>query len=377
MRLNRAEYVAVQEPPERVLLLAMMPIGDTLFATPTIRAIRDCYPKAWIIALVHSTTAELARCVPGIDEVLVLPTGPDWQGSRRLLRFLRELHTMRFDASVDFTSPTYGWISVAAGISRQGYMKFDRLWWCLPGNHTRWRSQHATHHYYECARELALPPWGEVHHALRLRLPREERDWARSYLAEHGVQAGGPPIIAIHPGGAGLNGIKRWPAERFAEVSDTLSERWNARILLLGGPDETDLARAVAVKMRSTPLTVAGEPSLLASFALIEACDLYIGNDSGLLHAAAALGTPYVGIYGPTSPANFHPVPTWKDQGLIVLPPISCSEPYHFVGGDLLWKRPCCQGVCKALATISVEHVLSKAEKLLACRRTGAAVSWR
>lgn len=370
MHPNRAERLAREKPPAHVLLLAMMPIGDSLFATPTVEAIRDCYPQARITALVHSTTAKLMRNVPGVDEVLILPTGPDWQGVRALLRFLRNLRAQRFDSAVDFTSPAYKWINFAAGIPRQGYMKFDPLWWCLPGDHRRWRAEHATQHYYDCARELALPPWDEVHHTLRVRLPREARVCARKYLLQQGVQPGGPPIVALHPGGAGLNGVKRWPAERFAETADILSERWGAHILLLGGPDETDLTHTVAARMRTTPRIVAGELPLLSSFALIEACDLYIGNDSGLLHAAAALGTPYVGIYGPTNPANFHPIPSWKGQGLVVLPPISCFEPYHFVGGDLVWKRPCCQGVCKALALIPVEHVLAEADELLERRRT-------
>jgi ADP-heptose:LPS heptosyltransferase len=352
-----------------VLLLAMMPIGDTLFATPTVEAIRDCYPAARITALVHSPTAKLMRNVPGVDEVLILPTGVDWQGSGALLRTLRELRAKRFDSSLDFTSPAYKWINIAAGIPRQGYMKFDRLWWCVPSDHSRWRAEHAARHYYDCARELALPPWDEVHHALRVRLPREARAQARKYLFQHGARPGGQPIVAIHPGGAGLDGVKRWPAERFAEVADSLSERWCAHILLLGGPDEADLTRIVAARMRTEPLIVAGDLSLLASFALIEVCDLYIGNDSGLLHAAAALGTPYVGIYGPTNPINFHPIPSWKGQGLVVLPPISCFQPYHFVGGDLIWKRPCCQGVCKALALIPPEHVIAEADELLERRR--------
>lgn len=373
MRLSHTEEVAKEKPPTRVLLLLMMPIGDTLFATPTIDAIHARYPGAQVTALVHSATASLASHIPGVDEVLVLPTGPDWRGPRALLRLLWQLRSRRFDAAVDFTSPAYKWINVVAGIPCRGYMKFDRLWWCLPRKHNRWRSRHATRHYYECAQELALPPWDEAQHAMRIHLPRHARVRAQRFLLQHGAHPDGSLIVAIHPGGAGLSGIKRWPAERFSQVADALAERWGARILLLGGKDEAELARAVAARMAHAALTTAGGFSLLATFALIEACDLYIGNDSGLLHAAAALGIPYVGIYGPTSVANFHPVPTHKGQGRIVLPPVSCAEPYYFVGGDPIWKHPCCQDVCKALALIPVEHVLSAADELLERHLTAAA----
>lgn len=373
MRLSHTEEVAKEKPPARVLLLIMMPIGDTLFATPTIEAIHARYPGAQVTALVHSATANLAHHIPGVDEVLILPTGPDWRGPRALLRLLWKLRSRRFDAAVDFTSPAYKWINFVAGVPCRGYMKFDRLWWCLPREHSRWRTQHATRHYYDCAQELALPPWDEVHHTMRIHLPHHVRAQARRYLLQHGAHPAGAPIVGIHPGGAGLSGIKRWPAERFARVADALAERWGARILLLGGKDEADLGRFVAAQMTHAAVDATGRFALLATFALIEACDLYIGNDSGLLHAAAALGTPYVGIYGPTSAANFHPVPTQEGQGRIALPPIPCAEPYHFVGGDPIWKHPRCQGVCQALTLIPIERVLSEASELLEGRLTAIA----
>lgn len=365
MSLRGSKTIRRIRPPSRILLLAMMPIGDTLFATPAIEAIRDRYPKARITALVHSTTARLMRCVPGVHEVVVLPTGPDWNGPSQLWRTLRYLRAHDFDASVDFTSPAYKWINYILGIPVRAYMKFDRLWWCLPQEHRSWHTRHATRLYFDCARELALPPWGEVEHALRLRLPAIEAEAAREVLAEHGIVPSCDIVVGIHPGGAGLNGVKRWPVERFAHVADELVDRFGARILLFGGPDETELARTIEGRMRHPAVNLAGDMPLLTSFAIIATCDLYVGNDSGLLHAAAALGTPYVGVYGPTSPANFQPVPARKGQGLIVLPPIPCYEPHYFVGGDVVWSKPCCEGVCKALALIPAERVVAEAEELL------------
>lgn len=372
MSLRGSRTVQRLRPPSRILLLAMMPIGDSLFTTPTIEAIRDRYPKARITALVHSNTARLMRCVPGVHEVVVLPTGPDWRGPSQLWRTLRYLRAHDFDASVDFTSPAYKWINHVCGIPQRAYMKFDRLWWCLPQEHRRWRTQHATRLYFDCSRELALPPWGEMEHTLRLRLPAMEHAAARDTLAQHDIDLHRDTVVGIHPGGTGLNGVKRWPAERFARLGDELAERFDARIVLLGGRDEKELAQSVAARMHHSAVNLAGNVPLLTSFAVIAACDLYVGNDSGLLHAAAALGTPYIGVYGPTSPENFEPVSTRKGQGLIVLPPISCYQPHYFVGGDVVWSKPCCEGVCKALALIPVESVVAEAEELLERRRTRA-----
>jgi lipopolysaccharide heptosyltransferase II len=355
-------------PPSSILLLALLPIGDTLLIEPTVRVIRARYPGARIVALGRSAAAPLLGCLPSIDEVLVLPLGPDWSGVGPLVRTVREIRARRFDVAIDFTSPAYKWISFLGGTPRRTYMKFDRLWWLLPRAHRRWRATHATEHYYACARELDLPPWDVVDHAPRLALPDAARVAATAWL-ERSRRRDGAPLVGLHPGGAGLRGLKRWPPTCFAELATQLRREWGAECLLLGGPNEAELAADVAAAMPDPPLSAVGRVSLLTSSGLIAACDLLIGNDSALLHAAAALGTPYVGIFGPTSPASFRPVPARPAQGLVVQPWPRCPEPRSFVGSDLVWSRPRCRGCCAALATLPVSKVLSAAEGLLAARR--------
>ena len=98
---------------------------------------------------------------------------------------------------------------------------------------------------------------------------------------------------------------------------------------------------------------------------MIEACDLFIGNDSGPLHAAAAVGAPYIGVFGPTSAANFQPIALYPRQGRVVQPAVPCRALLYFVGGEPVWRGPCCRGVCAALATLDVEPVFNEATALL------------
>ena len=358
-------------PIGRILLLALLPIGDTLLTTPTIRALRERYPRARLGALAHASAAPVLHCVPELDEVVVLPIGRDWAGFGPLMRTLRSLRAKRFDVAINFTTPAYKWVSVVCGVPLRTYMKFEPLWWLVPRDRTHWRSTHATRQYYNCARELGLSPWETVSHRPYLVLPDAERGAAQLFLRRHGLApkpgpARAGPLIALHAGAAGVSGLKRWPPDRFAELAKRLRRAWGARILLLGGREETALARAIAADMHDDqPIIAAGAVSLLTSFALIESCDLFIGNDSSLLHAAAALGTPYVGIVGPTSPANFHPVGRHPRQGTLVQPSPPCRQPQYFVGGDLLWRRPCCQGTCRALAALHADAVLAAATVLL------------
>jgi lipopolysaccharide heptosyltransferase II len=338
----------------------MLPIGDTLFVEPTVRALRARYPEAQLVALTGGSAAPVWRCMPAMDEVMVLPLGADWVSPGKLLRTLMEVHARRFEVAVDFTSPAYKWISFLGGIPRRTYMKFDRFWWLLPRRHDRWRATHATQHYYDCALELDLPPWDSVDHVPRLELPAHAYSAAAAFLRWRGVDRA-RPVIGIHPGGAGLSGLKRWPAAAFALTADCLHDQTGAQIMLLGGPDERDLANQVFDQMRSSAIDAVGRVPLLASFALVSACDLFVGNDSSLLHAAAALGTPYVGVLGPTAPDSFHPVPRRPDLGRLVEPEPSCPEARAFVGSSLIWDYPRCADTCAALATLQPDRVIAAA----------------
>ncbi|HEY8287338.1 MAG TPA: glycosyltransferase family 9 protein [Chloroflexota bacterium] len=356
------------DAPSRILLYGFLPIGDALFTLPTIQALRDRYRGAEIVALTHGASAAIFRCVPAIDDVQELPPPAAWRRAGPPVDELRRLRDHRFDVAVDFTSPAYKWISLVCGIPRRLYMKFDPLWWLLPGRHRRWRATHAAAHYYGCARELDLPPWTEVSHSPRLRLPASAHQHARSWLRRGALGHTGP-LVALHPGGAWLGGRKRWPAERFAALAEDLERRWDARLLFVGDHQDRGLAARIGAGLRRPPLMAAGDVSLPTSLALIAASDLFIGNDSGPLHAAAALGRPYVAIFGPTVAANFRPLDHAPDQGILVRPAHPCGAPRYFVGSRPVWWRgDCCAHVCAALAAIDVATVTGAADRLLARR---------
>lgn len=393
MRKNTSPWSGPAHAP-RILLLALLPIGDTLFVTPTLRAVRARYPDARLVALAYAATAPLLRTLPELDAVLIWPAWRRGMGLLALARLVARLRRARFDVCVDFTSPFFKWIPLLAGIRRRTYMKFDRLWWLIPGAHRRWRATHAVRHYYDCARELDLAPWDAVDHTPVLPLPAEACQEADAYLRAHDLSPASPaslgvtrsatgrsrfalderrgPLVALHPGGAGMAGHKRWPAERFAALGDALAERWGARVLVLGGADELNLAHAVVQAMRAPAVVANGELSLLASFALIARCDLFVGNDSSPLHAAAALGTPYVGIFGPTCLANFQPLPCSPRQGRLVAAWPPSATLTYFVGGRPIWELVGATGATTGLGSIMGVEVLAQAEGALGNGQRGA-----
>jgi ADP-heptose:LPS heptosyltransferase len=124
-----------------------------------------------------------------------------------------------------------------------------------------------------------------------------QREWANEFL-----QSGrSKRLIAVHPGSSAEHSmiLKRWAPERFALLADRICERLNAEALLLGGTEEESLKQAVAQRMakacRSVPAT-----SLRNTAALLDACELCLCNDSGIMHVASCIGVPTIAIFGPT-----------------------------------------------------------------------------
>lgn len=346
-------------PPRRVssiLLILMLPIGDTLFATPTIRALRRRFPQARIVALVFPTNAGVLYANEDVDEIVLHPTGQTFT-VRAYLRFLRAMWRHRFTLAVEFR-PYVWWLSTVCGVWRRLSLDIPVYQWALPVGKRPWKYRHAITSYATVVRLLGLHI---DRSCLIVRTTAADRASAAQLLAEHGI-AHDDRVIALHPGGEGFRGMKRWEAARFAALGDRLAERYGARIVVIGGRDELPLACAVVAAMREPAIVLNGRVSLGQTIALLERCYLFVGNDSAPLHMAGSLGVATVGIFGPTSLVNYGPVGPYVEvarSGLV------CSPCFFFVGSHPLWAGSRCR-VPTCLHTLSIDTVLAAAEQALA-----------
>lgn len=345
----------------RILLLVLLPIGDTLFTTPAIRALRNQYPHARITALVYPTNKGILKNNPDIDEFLIWPTREAWPGMRRVAGLFRRLRGARFDLAVEFSNYIV-WLTKLCGIPRRSEMELPKGWWALPWAGREWRNRHAVEHYADVVRRLNVPV-----EDMRLRIfPTEkEKRKAEEWLGRHSVQPG-EVLVGIHPGGEGLWGRKRWGIDGFARVADGLSERVGARILVMGGRDDAPLAADLMGRTRSRVINATGQTTLGETAALAAHCDLFIGNDSSPLHIAAASGTKVVGIYGLTDPRSYRP---WvlggeESEYAVVRSSLPCACRFPLVGGITLMEWARCLA-CPALKTITPDDVLKASLALL------------
>src|SRR5436190_8506549 len=299
-----------------ILLVRLRLIGDVVFTTPAIRAIRRHYPDARITYIVEEEAAAVVRDNPHLDDVIVARS-PHAPGRLRAdIALVRRLRRDRYDLAIDFHGgPRSSLLTWASGApTRIGYHVAGRSWMyttVVPRPRTL-RPRHSVESQWDVLVPLGIAPPNPETDAAEM---PDDPDACAS-VASRLVQAGvgdSNPIIVIHVSAG--NPSRRWPAASFVDVICRLaSADASRRIILTSGPSTAGAATAVAedARARLNPhlrdaVVRCGEFDLAELRALIARASLYIGGDSGPLHVAGTTGVPVVGLYGPTLPVRSQP----------------------------------------------------------------------
>jgi heptosyltransferase-2 len=202
----------------------------------------------------------------------------------------------------------------------------------------------------------------------RLEVPTSASDTA---FAEQMLPVDGRgPLVAIHPGSGGWSLARRWQADGFAAVADALAERYDARIVLVGASG--DGVGEVASQLKAQALNLEGRTTVGQLAAVLRRCDLFIGADSGVMHIAAAAGTPTVAIFGPTNPAAWGPWLLPERRRIVRSAPL-CS-PCAYTDAGLGEPQGCPERT--SMRTVTAQQVLDAAEGLLSGRKLDD-IDWR
>lgn len=355
----------------RILLLRLRLIGDVVFTTPAIRAIRRALPDATLTYLVERAAAPVVANNPHLDEVLVVDHARGLGRLRDDLRLAARLRRARYDVAVDFHGgPRTSWLARASGAPKRiGYDIPGRAWLYtdVVGRPRELRARHSVENQWDLLaavhRPLAAPP-DPSRDPVQMEEDAAAAARVTARLAEAGVSAGAP-LVVVHVSAG--NPFRRWPTEAFVDTVVALSSSdENRRIILTSGPSEPGAATRVGalasarLGASSRALVALPEPDLAELRALVARAALFVGGDSGPLHVAATTATPIVGVFGPTLAARSAP---WRDPRLVTL----SIEP------DALPCRPCDQRHCapgdfRCLARLDAARVIEAAERALACR---------
>jgi len=353
--LFRSHDITPPKSAFSVLVMRLDTIGDVLLTEPAIAHLRTRFPAARLHVVCGSAGEALLAGHPAIDRLIVFdaPWHAAWRGesvrwaerSRELLRVLRELRRQRyafaFEMRGDIRDILFARLCGARTLVGNGWRG---------GGYLLHHDVPAPADEHRVAFALRIASWPHPPpeaRSPRLQLTGDQRTAAARALAP----LDGRPCVAFHLG-AGFPS-KCLPAATFAAVANRLRERGLSTVVV-GGPGEDALAREFEDVVAERPLVLVGKLGILETAAVLERCDLFIGNDSGPMHLAAAVGTPVVCFFGPSEPKKYHPH----------------GAPYRLLELDLPC-RPCdhvhcVQGENICLTGIRADDIVAAAEELLA-----------
>ena len=330
---------------EKILLIRLSSLGDIVLTTPAIRAVRAHFPDADIAMLVAKQSAEILRENPHLNEIITFDRLAKDKDTGEMLRSIRLLRERKFTLAIDlqrkFRTEMLMYFSGAA--KRIGKGRFCTVRVPERGN------KHATAHYFDLLHAAGIPAEDQN---LELFLSESERLDAAQRFDTAGVNAG-ELKVGFFPG-AGWK-LREWMPERFAAIGDKLVAHFNAKVLIFGGPKEVELVQAVANLMNAHAIPFAGNLQVRQLAACLEKCDLFLTNDTGPMHIAAAVGTPTVSLFGPGNHIRFQPL---GELHQTIRHAVPCSPCKQFT--DKCKDNICMKGIGVDEVWQSVSHALTK-----------------
>jgi ADP-heptose:LPS heptosyltransferase len=279
-----------------ILFITATRIGDAVLSSGLIRRLVDEIPDARFTIVAGPDAAPLFAHVPGLDRVIVMEKA---KGGRHWFELWRKVRHTQWGLVVDLRG---------SGISRFLTTKRRAI---------HKKSAEPAHKVLEAARVLRIEDEPAAPHIFT------DPD-AEAYADE--LTKGAGPILALAPSANWIG--KTWPVERFAQVAmrllrDPHSPMVGGRLMVLGGPGDDKSANTLRDVARKGFIDLAGKADLVTAFACLKRARLFIGNDSGAMHLAAAAGTPTIGLFGPSDERLYAP---WGDHTRVVRGPRSFEQ---------------------------------------------------
>ncbi len=350
-----------------ILLIRLRLIGDVVFTTPIIGAVRARFPDAHIAYLVEPVALDVVTGNVNLNEIIV---APPTRGLARIagdIALGRKLRARAFDLVIDLHGgPRASWLAWASRApERIGYRVMARSWMytAVVDRPRALRRRHSVENQWDLLEPLGIARPSPSRNPTEMPVDRQAAASVDQRLAKAGVVRG-DRVIAIHVSAG--NQFRRWPEESFVALIAGLAEQdRRRRFLLTSGPSDLAASKKVADAARKriggdgrAILDIAGDFNLRELRALVERVALFVGGDSGPLHVAGTTDVPIVALFGPTLPERSGP---WRDPELVT----------ELVDVGELPCRPCDQRRCvpgdfRCLTGLSPAVVQARAERALA-----------
>jgi lipopolysaccharide heptosyltransferase II len=349
----------------KILLVRLRQIGDVVFTTPAIRALRERYPGAHITYIVEPAAAAVVEPNPHVDTIIIAPRRDTAAGVWADVLLAWRLRRNRYDIAIDFHGgPRAAFLTWSSGAPvRIGYDMTGRA-----GVYTRrvarsraLRARHSVENQWDLLEPLGIDRPAPDRFPIEIPVDADAARSVATRLADCGVGSG-EKLVIVHVSAG--NAFRRWPVGSFAEVAAAIASYPGTRVIVTSGPSEPEAAARVIADARGRVdasqrdrILSPGEFSIAEIRALVDRAALFIGGDSGPVHVAAASRVPIITLYGPTLPERSAP---WRPA----------TVPSAAVEVHGLECRPCDQRVCihgdfRCLGWIEPRQVIDAAGRLV------------
>ena len=342
---------------KRILLIRTDRIGDVLLTTPAIEAVRERFPLAHIAMMVRPYAKDIVNGNPYIDEVIIYDKYREHKSFIKTFQFSGTLKKKNFDLAVIFhpTNRTHAIAYLAAIPRRIGYKyKFSGL---LTDTVLYTKDQglrHESDYVFDVLKPLGII--NQKNKKLFMPVKPESESSVNLIMFSAGI-AEHDKIVIMHPGASCDS--KTWPAERFAQLADKLSDEFKAKIIITAGNEKRDMdcAKFMRDKMRASAVFLAGKLTISELASCIKKAVIFISNDSGPVHIACALGIPSIVIFGRAqkglSPKRWGPI---GEKDIVLHKDAGCAE-------KCLAHN--CRKNFECLKAVSVDEVFKPASEIL------------
>jgi len=333
----------------RILIINVNWLGDVLFTTPFIKAIRRKFPASYIACMVAPRCKEILEDNPRIDEIIIYDEKGRHRGIMEKIRLIIELRRKRFGAAYilhrSFTRALMTYLSginqrIGYDTKKRGFLLTKAIDETVPAVH---RVEYFLKIASSCGAETADKDY-------EFFVRPQERQRIGRLLKDKRIKKT-DVVAALNPGGNWPP--KRWPKEYFARLADRLSNELNVKAVITGAPKDLRLAEDIVSLSQTRPASACGQTSIKELAALLERSNIVISSDTGPMHIALSVKTKVITLFGPTSEGITGPY--GSGDYTVIKKDVGCPVPcYNFNCRDY-----------RCMRAITVDEVFDKAREML------------
>lgn len=332
---------------KKILIINVNWLGDVIFSTPFIRAIREAYPDSYIACMAVPRCKEILEANSRINELILFDEDGREKSLVGKVRFASKLKKDKFDtAFILHRSFTKALIACLAGIKeRVGYDTKRRGVLLTKKLKNPDRELHKVEYFLKLAEAVGADISRKNYEFF---INDTDRKKADSLLESFGINANNR-FVVLNPGGNW--DPKRWPVENFSKLGDMLTERYGVKMVISGQDKDAKLAEAISKKMKHAPVSICGKTKIRELAAILEKARLVVSGDSGPMHIAVSVGTNTIAIFGPTDPEITGPYG---------------GTNYRIIRKEIGCKVPCYDLACmdnRCMKAVSADDVMEVVEK--------------